>query len=135
MIAASTNPGPGTLRSDANAEALPDITDRQTAFTHRSSVMGLLIGNNDHDLELQQRLVIWLQRHSGFARMRSSSAKVGAFIDPVEGRVQEDVGRTLPVADVEHVEPVVPAPVRREPVVGLPAQGLPRPQGCRPAEA
>lgn len=35
--------------------ALPEIVDRQTAFTYRSSVMGLLISTNDRELAEQYR--------------------------------------------------------------------------------
>jgi hypothetical protein len=48
----------GKATGHVSANALPKVTDRQTAFTHRSSVMGLLINNDDRDLaERYGRLV------------------------------------------------------------------------------
>jgi hypothetical protein len=48
----------GKATGHLNASGLPDVTDRQTAFTHRSSVMGLLINSNDKELaEKYSRLV------------------------------------------------------------------------------
>jgi hypothetical protein len=40
----------GKATGQIDVDNLPDVTDRQTAFTHRSSVMGLLINHNDREL-------------------------------------------------------------------------------------
>ena len=48
----------GKATGQVTLNGLPEVTDRQTAFTHRSSVMGLLINNNDRELsERYGRLV------------------------------------------------------------------------------
>jgi hypothetical protein len=48
----------GKATGHVSPSALPKVIDRQTAFTHRSSVMGLLINHNDRDLaERYSRLV------------------------------------------------------------------------------
>ncbi|MGI8447657.1 MAG: hypothetical protein ACR2MP_10870 [Streptosporangiaceae bacterium] len=48
----------GKATGQVDTNALPDVTDRQTAFTHRSSVMGLLINHDDRELaERYSRLV------------------------------------------------------------------------------
>lgn len=49
----------GKATGHLDASTLPDVTDRQSAFTHRSSVMGLLINNNDRELaERYNKLVV-----------------------------------------------------------------------------
>lgn len=49
----------GKATGHLEANKLPEVTDRQSAFTHRSSVMGLLINSNNRELaERYGRLVI-----------------------------------------------------------------------------
>jgi hypothetical protein len=48
----------GKATGHANSESLPAVTDRQSAFTLRSSTMGLLIASDDRDLaERYQKMV------------------------------------------------------------------------------